>query len=118
MQVASDAQLRVITKASNNQKFEFEGQKLTPAELIEKVKNGHWKPLNSNRFSQRLRVHHHNYGEVVLIIRKKTLKNGKIIMMYSRFKFFLPKKLEPRKVLEDEQSVISQLSLLKERVLP
>jgi len=79
MQVASDAQLRVITKASNDQKFEFEGQKLTPAELIEKVKNGHWKPLNSNRFSQRLRVHHHNYGEVVLIIRKKTLKNGKII---------------------------------------
>ena len=47
--------------------------------MIEKVKNGCWKRLEPNRFYQRLCVYHHCYGEVVLIIRKKILKNGKII---------------------------------------
>ncbi len=79
MQAVSNAQLRVITKPNNNHQFEFEGQKLTPAELIEKVKKGHWKSLDSKRLYQRLCVYHHSYGEVVLIVRMKTLKNDKII---------------------------------------
>jgi len=79
IQAVSDAELRLITKPNNNHKFEFEGEVLTPAELIEKVKNGHWKVLAPNQLYQRLIVNHHNYGEVVLIIRSKVLKNGKII---------------------------------------
>jgi hypothetical protein len=92
MQMVTDVQLRVVTKANNNHKFEFEGQSVTPSEIIEfedkvfckktlssKIKNGHWKPLGSNRFYQLFCVNHHNYGEVVLIVRKKTLKTGKII---------------------------------------
>lgn len=79
MKAVFDAEFRCITKPNNNHKFEFDGQDVTPAELIEKVKNGHWKFLGPNRFYQRLRVYHHCYGEVVLIIRKKTLTNGKII---------------------------------------
>lgn len=55
-------------------KFEFEGQKLTPKELIEKVKNGHWKYLDSGRLYQRLLVHHHNYGDVVFCGKKKNPK--------------------------------------------
>ncbi len=79
IQMVTDVQLRIVTKANNKHKFEFEGQSMTPAEIIEKVTNGHWKPLGSNRFYQRLCVNHHNYGVCVLIVRKKTLKNGKII---------------------------------------
>lgn len=79
MQALSKAQLRVVTKPTNKHKFEFEGQKLTPSELIEIVQNGHWKFLDKDRFYQRLVVNHHNYGEVVLIVRKKKLKNGKFI---------------------------------------
>jgi hypothetical protein len=77
MQKVTEVQLRIVTKANNNHKFE--GQSMTPSEIIEKVKNGHWKPLGLNRFYQRFCVNHHNYGEVVLIVRNKTLKTGKII---------------------------------------
>lgn len=79
LKAVSKAGLRCVTKPNNNHKFEFEDQKLTPAELIETVKNGYWKYLGPNRFYQRLSVTHHSYGEVVLIIRRKKLKNGKII---------------------------------------
>jgi len=60
------AELRVITKPNNNHKFDFEDQNFTPQQLIEKVKNDHWKYLGPNRSYQRLIVNHHNYGEVVL----------------------------------------------------
>jgi len=79
MLAVSEAQLRVVTKPSNNHKFEFNGQLLTPAELIEVVKEGRWKCLGPNRYYQRLAVHHHCYGEVILIVRRKQLKNGTII---------------------------------------
>lgn len=79
MQAVCDADLRVITKPNNNHKFEFEGQELTPAELIEKVKEGHWKFLDKDRFYQRLTVYHHRYGDVVVIINRYKLKNGKLI---------------------------------------
>lgn len=79
MQVVSKAQIRVVTKPNNNHKFDFEGQQLTPAQLIEKVENGPWKILGTSLLYQRLYVFHHNYGDVVLIVRRKTLKNGKIM---------------------------------------
>jgi len=79
MRAVCHAELRVITKPNNNHKFDFENQNFTPQQLIEKVKNGHWKYLGPNRSYQRLIVNHHNYGEVVLIVRKKRLKNGKLI---------------------------------------
>jgi len=47
--------------------------------LIEKVKNGHWKHLAPGRLYQRLTVTHHCYAKVVLLVRRKKLKNGKII---------------------------------------
>lgn len=52
---------------------------MTQAELIEKVKDGHWKFLEKDKFYQRLTVYHHRYGEVVLIVIRCKLKNGKII---------------------------------------
>lgn len=79
MRAVCHAKFRGKTKPNNNHKFEFEDQELTPAQLIEKVKNGHWKYLGPDRFYQRLSVYHPNYGDVVLIIRAKPLKNGKII---------------------------------------
>lgn len=79
MRTICHAEFRCVTKPNNNHKFEFENQELTPAQLIDSVKNGHWKYLSTDRFYQRLSVKHHNYGEVVLIVRKKRLKNGKII---------------------------------------
>jgi hypothetical protein len=69
-------------KQVTTHKFEFEGQKLTPKELIEKVKNGHWKYLAPGRLYQRLFVHHHNYGDVVLIGKKENpCKMAKLFMM-------------------------------------
>lgn len=79
MRAVSNAGFRCVTKPNNNHQFEFEGEKLTPTELIEKIKEGPWKYLAPNRFYQRLTVTHHCYGEVVLLIRMKKLKNGKII---------------------------------------
>lgn len=79
MQAVCDADLRVVTKPSNNHKFEFEGQSVAPIELIEKVKEGEFQFLEKDRFYQRLTAYHHCYGEVVLIVRSRQLKNGKII---------------------------------------
>jgi IS4 transposase len=59
--------------------LEFEGQQLTPSELIEKVKDGHWKYLGPERLYQRLSVTHHCYGEVILLVIRCKLKNGKIV---------------------------------------
>ena len=78
MRAVYNAELRCVTKPNNNHQFEFEGQSVTPAQLIEQLKEGHWKYLSPNQFYQRLTVYHHSYGEVVLIVRKKRLKNGKV----------------------------------------
>ena len=79
MIAAEQAHLRVITKAGNTHKFEFEGAELTPAQIIEEVKNRpSWHPLDDGRYYQRLTVFHPCYGEIVMIIRRKKLKNGKI----------------------------------------
>ena len=79
IQAACIAQLRIISKPSNNHKFEFAGDELTPTQIIEKVEANRWKSLDKERFYQRLLVKHHLYGEVVLIVRKKLLKNGKVV---------------------------------------
>ncbi len=53
MQAGSSAELKVITKPNHHHKFEFEGQKLTPAELFKTVKNGHWKFLGPKQLGCR-----------------------------------------------------------------
>ncbi|MCP4650326.1 MAG: transposase, partial [PVC group bacterium] len=79
IKAAGDAGLRVVTKPSNTHKFDVDGEKLTPKELIEKVKNLKWKCLGGGEYYQRITARHHVYGEVVLVVRKRVLKNGKTI---------------------------------------
>ncbi|MDM8538810.1 transposase [Desulfobacterales bacterium HSG17] len=79
MKTANDAGLRIVTKSGNTHKFEFEGEQLTPSEIIEKVKDRQWKYLEAAHCYQRLSVQHHVYGQVVLTVRRRELKNGKII---------------------------------------
>lgn len=74
---ADKAGLRIITKPGNTHKFEFEGECLTPKEIIEKVKKGQWKYLEANIWYQRVSVKHHVYGDIVLIVRSRQLKNQK-----------------------------------------
>lgn len=76
---AQQAGLSVITKASDNHKFEWEGEWLSPKELIEKVKEQSWKYLSKNNDHQRVVTTHPVYGSVVLIVRRRILKNKKVI---------------------------------------
>jgi len=76
---AINAGLRVITKPGNTHKFEFEGEKLTPKEIIERVKGRQWQVLEADTVYHRVVVSHHTYGEVVLIVRRRRLKNQKVI---------------------------------------
>jgi hypothetical protein len=76
---ALNAGLRVITKPGNTHKFEFEGEKLTPKEIIDRVKGRPWKVLEADTCYQRVVVSHHKYGEVVLVVRRRRLKNQKVI---------------------------------------
>ncbi len=76
---AQQAGLRVVSKASNNHKFEWEGEWFTPKELIEKVKEGSWKYLGKDNDHQRIVARHPVYGSVVLIVRRRILKNKKVI---------------------------------------
>jgi len=76
---AQHAGLRVITKPGNTHKFVFEGEKLTPKEIIERVKGRQWKGLEAEISYQRVVVSHHKYGEVVLVVRRRRLKNQKLI---------------------------------------
>jgi hypothetical protein len=71
--------LRVISKPGNTHKFEFEGEVLTPKEITEKVKARQWKYLDPNTWYHRVLARHHRYGEVVLVVRRRQLKNQKII---------------------------------------
>lgn len=76
---ARNAGLRIITKPANTHKFGFGNEKLTPKEIIGKITGLQWKYLCPRHCYQRVRVRHHVYGSVVLIIRRRRLKNGKII---------------------------------------
>jgi hypothetical protein len=79
LQAAEKAGLRIITKPGNNHKFEFEGESLTPKEIIEKIKNRQWKYLEANTWYQRVSAKHHIYGDVVLVVRSRELKNEKVV---------------------------------------
>jgi hypothetical protein len=75
---AKQADVTVISKPNSNHKFEFNGQLLTPKEIIEQVKEGSWKFLGKANDHQRYVTTHAVYGSVVLIVRRKVLKNRKI----------------------------------------
>ncbi|MCP4347574.1 MAG: transposase [Desulfobacterales bacterium] len=79
MTAAEAAGFRIITKAGGTHKFEFEGELLTPNEIIEKVKDREWKYLEAGHFYQRLSAQHHVYGKLVLAVRSRRLKNGKTV---------------------------------------
>ena len=76
---AQQAGFSVVTKASNNHKFEWGGELLSPKELIEKVKERGWKFLGKDNDYQRVVARHPVYGSVVLIVRRRVLKNKKVI---------------------------------------
>ena len=76
---AENAGLRVITKVADTHKFEFGGESLTPREIIEKVKNLQWKYLEPGHCYHRTSAFHHTYGTVMLTVRRRELKNGKIV---------------------------------------
>jgi hypothetical protein len=76
---ADNAGLRVITKPGNTHKFEYAGEALKPRDLIERVATGSWKYLEAHTWYQRVSVQHHVYGDVVLVVRRRYLPNGKII---------------------------------------
>jgi len=76
---ADGAGLRIITKVGNTHKFEYEGEQLSPKEIIDRVKSGKWNYLDYDTSYQRLIVKHHTYGEVLLILRMRKLKNLKVI---------------------------------------
>ncbi len=71
------AGLRVITKPGNTHKFEFEGQRLTPKEIIEQVKGRKWKCLDATTCYHRVSAWHHRYGPVVLVVRCRQTRTGK-----------------------------------------
>jgi hypothetical protein len=77
--VADAAGLRIITKPGNRHKFAFEGERLTPKEIMKKVAERQWHYLDHRTWYQRVMVHHHAYGDLVLIIRQRHLKNGKTL---------------------------------------
>ncbi|MCP4494737.1 MAG: hypothetical protein GY820_46655, partial [Gammaproteobacteria bacterium] len=79
MNAADTAGFRVVSKADNRYKFEFEGELLKPSEIIEKVAPRQWKYLEKNHYYQRVIARHHVYGEVVLVVRRRRLKNEKIV---------------------------------------
>jgi len=71
--------IRIISKAANTHKFEFEGERLYPREIIEKVKHREWKSFHNGRSYQRVVSMHPTYGQVILLVRKRRLKNGNLV---------------------------------------
>ncbi len=65
------AGFRVITKPGNTHTFEFEGERLTPKEIAEKVTRRKWKPRDADTWYHRVLAQHHRYGDVVLIVRRR-----------------------------------------------
>ncbi|WP_124328574.1 hypothetical protein [Desulfonema ishimotonii] len=78
IKAAQNAGLRIITKPADTHKSEYGSEKLTPKEIIGKITGLQWKYLCPRHCYQRVRVRHHVYGSVVLTIRRRRLKNGKI----------------------------------------
>jgi hypothetical protein len=79
IKAAKNAGLTFVSKPSNNHTFEFEGMRLSPKEIIEKVKDRTWKYYEKDNDYQRFELTHPVYGQVVLIVRRRILKNGKVI---------------------------------------
>lgn len=79
IKAAKQAGLTFVTKPNNNHLFEFEGQQLSPKEIIQKVKDRAWKYNEKDNDYQRFIVTHSVYGQVVLIVRRKVLKNRKVV---------------------------------------
>jgi hypothetical protein len=79
IRAAQNAGFTLVSKPSNNHTFEFEGQRLSPKEIIQKVKDRKWKCYGKNNDYQRFIVAHPVYGQVVLIVRRRALNNHKLI---------------------------------------
>lgn len=79
IRAAQNAGLTFVSKPNNNHTFEFEGVRLSPKEIIEKVKDRAWKCYGKNHDYQRFELTHPVYGQVVLIVRRRILKNHKVI---------------------------------------
>jgi len=79
IRAAQNAGLTLVSKPSNNHTFEFESERLSPKEIIEKVKDRAWKCYGKNNDYQRFELTHPVYGQVVLIVRRRILKNHKVI---------------------------------------
>ncbi len=79
MNAADTAGFRAVSKADNRYKFEYEGEHLKPSEIIEKIALRQWKYLEKDHQYQRIIARHHVYGEVVLVVRRRRLKNGKSV---------------------------------------
>jgi len=76
-----DSPITIISKASDRQKFEFEGEQLTPSQIIEKVKDRKFDlfDASNNEEYQHIKSKHHRYGYCILTVRKRKLKNGTIV---------------------------------------
>ncbi|MDM8553879.1 transposase [Desulfococcaceae bacterium HSG7] len=79
MNAADAAGFRAVSKTDNRYKFEYEGEHLKPSEIIEKVALRQWKYLEKDHQYQRIIARYHVYGEVVLVVRRRRLKNGKSV---------------------------------------
>jgi hypothetical protein len=79
MNAAEEAGFRVISKADNRYKFVFGEETLTPSEIMERIAERQWEYLEKDHLFQRIRAYHHVYGEVILIVRRRRLKNGRTV---------------------------------------
>ena len=79
MNAANAAGFRTVSKADDRHKFEFEGELLTPSEIVERVRERQWQYLEKDHWYQRIAAHHHVHGEVVLVVRSRRLRNDKVI---------------------------------------
>lgn len=79
IKAAQKTGITIITKPKNNHKFKYEDMNFTPKEIYEKTADLNWKYLCPGHEYQRVVTEHTTYGRVVLTIRRRTLKNGKMI---------------------------------------
>ena len=75
---ALNAGLRVITTPGPIH-VSSKGRNSRPKKIIERVKGRQWQVLEAATVYQRVVVSHHTYGEVVLIVRRRRLKNQKVL---------------------------------------
>jgi len=79
VQAARDAGLRVTSKAKSHYVFEFEGQTCSTEQIVGIVKERNWESLHNGSNYQFYRARHNCYGTVILVIRKRTCQNGKMV---------------------------------------